>query len=449
MYWTIFLTIISLASNSLQLEFHRENTDNGLEFNLYDLINVRDKNLTLYFQFDISIIRDIIEKRQKLAKKCPSNPKLLEPLELEFQFNTKWADNETSFELKNGTSKLIQEKFYHIEILKGFFINIDSLNNTCDVLKSIISYFSQVNLILNHASKLNTTLVKDMINPKILITGVKHFLKDTQRYVDFILNTDNLEIFFNHTTMKFHYNNYKVTLGFEIPVYRLTNLYTVHKKPFLIREDPYILKTQTKFAIFNGEYPMFYSDRNFDTYCFHVNDTYFCSIKPKMDDTCTYELFQGIFHENCLEKLPEKNTITKINDSFHCIVFGSLTLRTICNGTTSLWKLKNHTKIINTKHDCHLNNSFFEYDPKIQHKTYEIFTSNSPDYLEYELYRYSIPAQIKIYIAITIFTIIVMILLVIVSIGFLKWNETYEVESEIVYSDIVEKNEYEYIDTLI
>lgn len=449
MYWTNFLAIISLASISLQLEFQRENTDNGLEFNLLDSINIKDKNLTLYFQFDVSIIREIINKRQGLAKKCPSNPKLIEPLELEFQLNTKWADNETSFELKNDTTNLIHEKFYYIELLKGFFENIDKLRDTCDVLKSIISYFSQVNLNLNHASKLNTTLIKDMIDQKIIITQVKRFLKDRQRKVDFALSSNHPEIFFNRTTMKFHYKNYKVTLGFEIPVYRLTNLYTVHKKPFLIREDPYILKTQPKFAIFNGEYPMFYSDRNFDKYCFHINDTYFCKIKPKIDDICIYDLFHGIFSENCLRKLPEQNTITKIYNSFHCIVFESLTLQTICNGTMSLWKLKNHTKIINTKHDCHLNNSFFEYDPKFQHKVYEIFTSNSPDYLEYELYRYSIPAQIEIYLAITIFTIVTMTLLVIVSIGFLKWNETYEVESEIVYSDIVEKNEYEYIDTLV
>lgn len=154
MYWTNFLAIISLASISLQLEFQRENTDNGLEFNLLDSINIKDKNLTLYFQFDVSIIREIINKRQGLAKKCPSNPKLIEPLELEFQLNTKWADNETSFELKNDTTNLIHEKFYYIELLKGFFENIDKLRDTCDVLKSIISYFSQVNLNLNHASKL-------------------------------------------------------------------------------------------------------------------------------------------------------------------------------------------------------------------------------------------------------------------------------------------------------
>lgn len=174
----------------------------------------------------------------------------------------------------NVTFALIKHKLYYIELLKNFFIGIDKLNDTCDILKSITSYFSLLNLNLNRILKSNTSTIHEVINPKELLIELEKFLKEKNRGVSFPLKSEKIIEFYDITQVKLYYKNYKVTLGFEIPVYRRTNLFNVFTKPILKNDIPQILDTKTKFAIINATTVMFYSKQSFNINGFAVNDTY-------------------------------------------------------------------------------------------------------------------------------------------------------------------------------
>lgn len=297
MFWKYTLLALILSKNSFQLEIHLDTMNNGLEFHIFNPVNLRSNDRTLYIHFEIDVMNRLFNDLAYLNELCANNNTLIKPLDLEFEFNLNWTKVETLLEpiqKTNNNSREYSSKYLYNALLKHYLDEIHSntmnVTDKCDLTKTIVHFLSLMNYNLNQISQNNITVLDEFIAADIVMNETEKLINSSpKREIDFNLRLGHLKDLLTNSTFKYYFNDYTITLAISIPVYKRTNLYNVYAKPIVKNGIPYILETKTMFTIFNDTKPMFYTEQSFNINCDMKKDIYFCN--NKQSNTCIEDIF--------------------------------------------------------------------------------------------------------------------------------------------------------------
>lgn len=429
----MFLIFISILKSSIQLEIHPDNTKNGLIFIPSNTINLKENDKIFQYKFNVSALQQILMQETELKNYCPLNTSFITPLEVEIEYNVKWNNFNPVPKNKSLNAKIIYMNFFYNNILLNYIEKLDlKQGNICENMNRLTHYFNKMNNELNKLSNSNTTSIEEVLSLNDIANEIDNFLKSSSVYVlPFNLISNHVfdtEEFFKQTNFNFYYENYIVTLEFEIPIFRRSNLFSVYMKPIIRKNTPYLMHTDIKYAAFSSNRPIFYTNNSFANYCFYKLNTFYCK-RPNDEDqyACETQMFSSKIRKTCLERLPRKNMITQIQDTLYCNVFESMILRVNCNDIEYLLRVSNHSKITN-KFNCFINNSFYEYNPENQSNKYEIFSSNTTGMYESIFFETKIINFWDLYLTISYLALLALTYIITILVGIYKWNQKLENE---------------------
>lgn len=226
-----FLISILLVNPALcsQLIISEEESQTGIIITPFNKINVRESVVHLAYSFDVSSTNYILNWNDNIGTVysniktvCNQRSTIVTPLEIEKQ-NIKWN---TLRPVPNNMThvKNLNMTLFHNAIITA---NIESFNKAndetheCLHLTRIVQNFVQMNRILNELVTLNISTIGEIISLEHLLMDVKMFLRGLNKQnliYPFDFSNAFSTSFFKHTKFSFYFNNYTVTLMFDIPL---------------------------------------------------------------------------------------------------------------------------------------------------------------------------------------------------------------------------------------
>lgn len=371
------ILLITTPLFTLPFEITNDDISTGIVFQNFSSAHIFGTNKHLYFKYNVTSVRKLFSWSKIMLKNCLTNSSKIHNLEFEIEENIQWNLYKPEPKTESENALKIYNELYFDTILSNFMNEFDENIDNCKTLDSLTYNFSQMNRELNNLAKLNISAVGEIIMLEKMV-DIIHSMLGNKYTLSYDLNYANVEKFLEILEFNFYYANYTITLAFDVPVYSKTLIYQIYPKPILIKNTPYILQTNEKYAAIIDNIPIFYNKNNFLELCFFKTNSFFC-IKPHENWKCERNLvLKNKPRKNCLQRLPKNNIITRIRETIYLTVFRPIIFQVNCTKSTYFIKIIDHSTLTNEQ-NCQLKSSIYEYNSEKINTQYDLQISNEPD----------------------------------------------------------------------
>lgn len=297
----LIATLAIAISRAVQYEIYEDSHRNSLVFVQGSKINLQITNKYLFYTFDVSSAQYIISWNKRVEEMCTKNETLPFKFDSEQHVFRNQYLPEPNITAKDVIRIHMNSKYNSMlsEYIEDFN-SADKDQTECEILYKMSKTFNTLNMNLNALIRSDVSNLNDTVKKSNIIMETDLLMRENNEVLlPFSINNFNSE-FFEYVKFNFFHDNYRITLSFEIPIYKRISLYSVYKKPIMIQNVPYLLKSNQESAVFFDDKPLFFENNSFFRYCFLKNSEYFCA-KPQIEWVCeTRALNQEELPQDCL-----------------------------------------------------------------------------------------------------------------------------------------------------
>lgn len=370
-----FVTLISLLlcykvtfNESITIEPDYPKT--GLSLIPQNITNLQVSTKYLAYKFNLSSLEYVLTSYSNLKDVCRENKTLTSIFQNEVEHNTLWNKTGLSIKVDKNDISEIKVDFIYNRILDS---KIDSFNlrlnrsSTCSTFQELVKFYVITNRILNGMARGNISIILDIFNEDFILSDLRRNLMNYSQvshepFHPFDTSDYFPSNFFDFVDIKYHYENYQVSVLLSLPLYKSFMLYKIFPKPLASKYATYIINTHMKYVFMYGNETEFFTGENFSRNCFVFNDKRFCKRVRNIaicEDRALNRLEPGY---ECLKRLPRKNMITQIGRNTYFAIHSPMMIQINCSRGKFLIQMTDNTRIIDN-YECSLNKSDFVYNP--------------------------------------------------------------------------------------
>lgn len=339
------------------------------------------------YQLDLSIVYRLKKEYLHIANLCHTS-KYKQPLyQIIFGINSIW-NNKT--DKRQKTENIVNIEPFAIQALKSdyfYFKQQNDSNTKCNTLKSFLNQLMTLDIELKKIGDSTYTSISSIIPVEKLLKDAHNFTSKTKLVSPLDFTHWFSVNFFKYSKIYLSFTTSYAFVTIKIPLFSHTILFRIFPKPILYNNVPYIFNSQTEYVIKDQIGTNYFSNLNEN--CFYANNNTFCK-KPKYQNNCDSQYLTHStrkFDRDCFIRLPLRNTVTQIKNSIYFLIFEPMLVNISCNGSLQSIRMYQSSQILNN--DCHINSTFFTYDPNSIREYGIFFSNNTQDSNEYGIYQNS------------------------------------------------------------
>lgn len=363
-FWSFIFCILitkSLATDHLR----DDNTSIGIFIKPYDSINLHIADRFLTFSIDISIFNDLMTDRFNIIRSCHSKKALtkilIDRLQMMNKVEQATKNNPLPYDI------LVPVTLKSINLLLK---NVDiSERSKCKFknIQDIIEKITKINLEVNKLLHYDHSSIYNLIPNSLIKSSIEKIINS--------YNTKNIFLPFDHSNIflpdlyenvryTLTVRNNKIFITYKIPIYEKRVIHMFFTKPFLFNAIPFLLKTDSQFAILNSDKSITFNENALDNNCFDYNGLKYCNmsnITNECDSKYVNEKNITEFNSICFKRLPEVNIATQFSKNVFYTIFSPITIGLTC-GNKTIKYLLDKPKVLEHFSSCELESSFFDYE---------------------------------------------------------------------------------------
>lgn len=312
-----------LLTWSHQYSVELDENENGLIYQTFREIYLKNSTLTLIYEIDISILY-----------KISSNKFFLENCNQTKQINLKLTPKQQNLDTKN--THFIKLELSEIDQLRIFYDEIISKNST-NQCKNISNILFNFNVTMQRV-ELNAKHIFDIIRIEKFMADVEKLTEKTDKgNLSFRFDKSFSNNFINTSKLIFSKTTTSFQIGFAIPIHTKINLFRMYSKPILYNKKPFIYTPNFHYASKIPDITLF-SKETYKRNCFWSKDLKktFCKDKSPFRE-CDQKilLHQKVdIYSDCFTKLPITNYVTQIKNNLYFTIQTPLDLNITCANKT-------------------------------------------------------------------------------------------------------------------
>lgn len=216
---TIFyISIITTHIFASQIQISNDEIPRGLELIRLNSAYIHEHTKYLFYTYQLTSIQRLFTWNRVMTNNCYKDLKKLSALDIEIEHNIKWNIQKPEPDIKAEKITRINETLYLDRILSAVMDKFDQNIDNCQTIDTLTKSFILMNRELNNLAKLDITELGKIILLEKTVDMVNSMLEE--KYVlPYTLNYTNTADFLTYSKFNYYYNNYTITLSFEIPMY--------------------------------------------------------------------------------------------------------------------------------------------------------------------------------------------------------------------------------------